>query len=174
VIQRVLCYGTVWIVPVTTTEDTALAAQPSSGASHLTSPGLDSSFVFNLFVHSTGITYKELLTAKSDRNLTGALLRRVGGSPHTSSRTYHLYDCGETYCQSVSTLMEERIGKIAANWNAIYRTAAAPAHPPPRLVNVLTQLVELARTAVSAGAGLRLRVDYRGKEAKPSRVPTKP
>jgi hypothetical protein len=134
VTEQVLCYGTVWVVPVTTTEDTVLEVKPPLGAEHLTSPGLDSTLLTSLFVHSTGRTYKELLTSKSDRNLKTASLRRVGGSAHTSSRTYHLYDCGQTYCQSVATLTEERIGKIVANWNAIYGVAGAPvatAHPPP-------------------------------------------
>jgi hypothetical protein len=108
VIEQVLCYGTVWVVPVKTAQDTMLKAQPPSGAAHLTGPGLDSTFVTNVFIHSTGKTYKELLASKLDRDRKTALLRRVGGSSYRSSRAYHLYDCGETYCQSVAALTEER------------------------------------------------------------------
>ena len=86
-----------------------------------------------------------------------------------SSRTYHLYDCAETFCQSVSALTEERIKEIAANWRVIYGRVTPPtaaADAQTQLPSALTPLVELARTAVVDGARLRLRVDYRGKNAK--------
>jgi hypothetical protein len=123
----------------------------------------------NFFIHSTGKTWKDLLTEARDRTVDKPLFQRVGGSPHTSSRTYHLYDCGDRFCQSVSSLTEERIREIAANWGSIYGvvTATATTEPSPQRLDVLTRLVELARAAVASGAALRLRVDYRGKKSKP-------
>ena len=167
--DKVICYGTAWVVPVYATKMPAPDAQPPRGAPHVTSPRLDSSFMANFFIHSTGKTRQELLAAAPDQTADSPLLQRVGGSPHTSSRTYHLYDCGDRFCQSISALTEERIREIATQWRAISGVVLTPTTvelPHPRL-QVLTRLVELARTAVANGAPLRLRVDYRGRKSPP-------
>lgn len=174
-IDRVICYGTLWVEPTSQTEETLTDAQPSPGAPHMTSPDLDGTFVTNLFVHCTGKTWKELIASHMNELASGhgerdtvSLITRVGGSPHTCSDTYHLFDCTETFCRSVSDLTDERVREIAANWRGVYSVSAAtPAdtEAPSHLLSVLTRLVELARTAVAEGTRLRLRVDYREERA---------
>ena len=164
--DQVICYGTAWVVPSCATKTLAPDTRPPPGTPHVTSPGLDSSFVTNLFIHSTGKTWEGLLAAARDQTVHKPLLLRVGGSSYTSLRTYHLYDCADRFCQSVSQLTEDSIKEITANWVTTQRVVIPP-EPPPQRLDVITRLVELARTAVTNGTHLRLRVDYRGKKSKP-------
>ena len=166
--EEVICYGTLWIVPVLTHEGAPPEVRPPSDAPQITCPGLDSAYLINFFLHSTGGTLRELLNCERRHNRQ--VLRRLGGTPYTSSLTHHLYDCGERFCQAISVLTDQRIQEIAVSWPAaIYGDAMqipvsmdASAHR----CGVLTQIVQLARTAVTQGSQLRLRVDYRAKAKK--------
>ncbi len=167
--DQVICYGTAWVPPVHDAKMPAREAHLPHRTPHLTSPGLDCSFLTDLFIHTTGQTWKEFYTAERDQPIDKSLIYRVGGAPFTSPRTYHLYDCSDRFCQGVSTLTQQRIREIAANWRTIYGTATPQAtnEPSPQRLSVLTRLVELARDAAAIGAPLRLRVDYRGTAQKP-------
>lgn len=167
--QEIACYGTVWIAPLPGDDGAPPQSRPPPGALHMTSPGLNWGFMRNLFLHTTGKTFREYLNAAMDtRDAEESALRRLEGPSRLSPLTYHLYDCRERFCQAVAALTERRIQEISANWIAAHSRAIQPSpamEPPAHRLAVLNQIVQFARTAVARGTCVRLRVDYRAKHS---------
>jgi hypothetical protein len=168
--RQIVCYGTVWVCPSDASGEIIPQRGPNALTPTFSTPGLDSSFISNCYWIIQGTTFGAVVT-NWDQLTEGAPasgIRRIAGSSHRSSRTYHLYEFTSELCQRLATLSAERIDAIARTWYALRGVSSQPGETAAQVqhrADVISQLAVLASDAVSRDARLILRVDYRTRRS---------
>jgi len=159
--SQVICTGTAWAESRASPEPFSDPPAPGTNL-QFGSPGLDASFLADVYVILSGIKYDDIISAWKAEQPIDIGHRRIAGIQLAPYHVAHLYECSAELRSRIASLSPERIEDIARNWHVMLRhpVESSPSRIERRL-EIIQNLAALARVADRRGSRLLLRVEYK-------------